>query len=266
MVVTTVVLTTVVLAAIVTACVGCGPQVTKSGSAGSDTTSTSTTDPGTPPDMISASGATTTISSSDSSAATTGAVTGAPVDSSDTTALTTGPGPGLDCPPAGRPVEPPVPDGCAPIWLVDANGAPRVGDTSGWVRCAAPLREGPDLVMRTAAVACPELIGDECLCDADCEPGSACICANEVTTAPNLGQPVGNRCLPADCAGPAECDGSACRVSFGGCIGAPFPGSVRCTSPEDDCVYDSECSSNGRFCAYDVGQELFTCESGFICE
>jgi hypothetical protein len=66
------------------------------------------------------------------------------------------------------------------------------GAASGLVACAGP-DELDRVVYRTAAVACPELIGDECLCDADCAEGEACICANEHMR-------YANSCLPADCA------------------------------------------------------------------
>lgn len=97
--------------------------------------------------------------------------------------------------------------------------------------------------------------------------GQACICANEVTTSPGLGQHAGNRCMPTDCANADDCGGLTCRVDVGPCLGAWFPSALRCTTPSDDCLFDSDCAGvGGGICDYDEQMELFTCDPGAICE
>lgn len=164
-------------------------------------------------------------------------------------------------------VDPPLPKGCEHVWLVDADSRTIEGAPSGLVRCGGPV-ENDAAFYRTAVVACPTLIGDECLCDADCERGQACICASEITTAPGLGQPVGNKCMIADCASADDCRGESCRVDGGDCVGAWFPSALRCTTASDDCIHDSECASptSSGHCGYDEENELFSCDIGAICE
>jgi hypothetical protein len=142
-------------------------------------------------------------------------------------------------------------------WLVDAQGNAMEGAYSGLVECPDTNGYFP-VAFRTAAVACPTLVGDECLCDADCEAGSACICANTATNLGGLGLPPAR----AD-----DCRGLQCRVDVGPCVGAPIPQAIRCSSPTDDCVFPSECTPRrGGLCDYDEVDERFTCDPGAICE
>jgi hypothetical protein len=173
---------------------------------------------------------------------------------------------GESCVAAPPAPDPPLPTGCAHAWLVDADGVAIEGAPSGLVRCPDPTKEGEHVVYRTAAVACPELIGDACLCDVDCARGEACICANEITTSPGLGQYAANRCLPSDCAGASDCDESLCRVDVGPCLGTWFPSALRCASEADDCLFDSDCMGNGSICDYEPVTERFTCDLGEVCE
>ncbi len=174
--------------------------------------------------------------------------------------------PGAGCGPVPPAVEPPLPEGCVHAWLVDSKGNAMEGAYSGLVECP-DTNGGFSVAFRTAAVACPELVGDECLCDADCEAGSACICANTATTLGGLGLGPANRCMTSDCAGAGDCRGLQCRVDVGPCVGAPVPQAIRCTSPTDDCVFPSECTSPpGELCDYDELDERFTCDPGAICE
>ncbi len=159
-----------------------------------------------------------------------------------------------------------MPDGCEHAWLVDADGYPIEGAPSGLVSCSGP---SPDeiLALRTGFVPCPELLGSECLCDADCEHGEACICANTLTSSPGFAGGAWNLCLPTDCASADDCSGHACRVDNQFCVGGWFPESIRCTTASDDCYYDSECTADAwEFCDYDATMELFTCETGALCE
>jgi hypothetical protein len=235
------------LGAAVTLALGCGPMTPTGGASDSDDGSTTrhatiSSDP--------------TMSTPDSND---GTSTADPTGS-------TGPAmpPGRDCVRTPRTVEPPTPDGCEPVWLVDADGEPIEGAHSGLVRCPAP-RASDFVVYRTAAVECPELIGEECLCDADCPRGRACICANEATTLPAIQQYASNRCLPSDCASTEDCGQTMCRTANVGCLGIWYPYALRCTTPSDDCIFDSDCTSS-QFCAYDHAMELFTCEPGAVCE
>jgi hypothetical protein len=177
----------------------------------------------------------------------------------DSTGATTPPG--WACPEPAPPGDPIVPEGCDPVWLVDAEASALEGVWSGLVSCTS-RDELDSVVYRAAAVACPQLIGDECLCDADCAQGEACICANTRMA-------YSNRCLPTDCAGAEDCGGAACRVDEIDCVGVSwYPEAVRCTSTEDDCVFDSACAGDGwpEFCDYDSVNEIFTCDPGALCE
>lgn len=174
-------------------------------------------------------------------------------DSTGAADSTTGPPPGLACGEPARVVEPEVPEGCEPIWLVDAVGNSIEGAHSGLVRCEHP--EVHDrVVYRVAAVPCPELLGAECLCDADCPSGSSCICANEVSA---WGEEPANYCATATCDSAADCDGYACRSGSGGCDGSPTVSGFRCATEVDDCHFNHECDYDQ--CAYDDVEELFTC-------
>jgi hypothetical protein len=239
----------------------CGPQAPDSGGTGNDSLQGAET-------AASNSGAMSgsSVVTADSGGATTGATSASSSDSDGGvhSTGTTGPDapPGADCPSPPPPVDPPVPDGCVTSWLVDESGAPLVGQPSGLVHCTGPERLD-DIYYRTAAVACTSLIGDQCLCDADCPKGEACICANEATTAPGLGVKAGNYCFPADCASADDCAGLMCRVDLGPCSGARFPEAMRCATPGDECLFDSACSG---LCDYDEQMEFFACEFGAICE
>lgn len=164
-----------------------------------------------------------------------------------------------DAPPV---VRPPTPDGCEPVWFVDAEGAPIVGAHSGFVQCFSEGRVDY-VVYQTAKVACPELLGAQCLCDADCPSQQQCVCANELTHGPGLGPDPENRCYPSDCESADDCAEGECRFDIGDCVGAWLPEALRCTTDADDCTYDSECTN---FCNWDEVEELFTCNVGAICE
>jgi hypothetical protein len=243
---------------------GCGPGSPTGGGSGTGDTgsgSASTSASASVSASVSASdegGPTSATTSPPSTSATTATTDDGGVDSTSST----GEPPGTNCP---KPpvIEPPLPEGCEHAWLVDANGNPVEGAWSGYVTCPDPDRE-ERLALRTGFVPCPELFG-ECMCDADCERGEACLCASTLTAYP--GRAAENYCMQSDCASADDCPDQTCRVDIGLCVGAWFPESTRCTTPSDDCYYDSECTAQGlNYCNYDDTTELFTCSSGAICE
>jgi hypothetical protein len=133
------------------------------------------------------------------------------------------------------------------------------------VRC--PERGAPRdhvySIFRTGKVQCPFNTGN-CLCDADCAPTEQCICDYA-----NGGWPDqdGNACLPADCSSDRDCAGERCRAPVVFCGSYDAPTAFHCTSPEDDCDAHTTCIEAGeQYCEYDVGDELFTCSPGAVCE
>lgn len=242
------------LAFVVMVSIACGPAVSSGGSAG-DADGTTTAQPST---SATASGST----SSSTSMTTTDTTTTADGGSTITSETSPPDLPGASCPSPPPMVEPPLPSGCAHVWLVDAKGNAIEGAYSGFVVCA-DARGFESVLYRTAAIACPQLLGAECLCDADCDAGEACICAN--TFLPGF-EPA-NRCMPSDCGSADDCRGQPCRVDVGPCLGTEYPEAMRCTTPADDCVFPSECSPRrGQLCDYDALNEIFTCDPGAICE
>lgn len=241
----------------------CGPNVATDGDTGTGTsdgtTATATTDPST---SATVSTTTTTSTTSTTSAETTTSDDDGSSFIMDTWGMDVPPG--ADCVPPEPGPEPPLPDGCEHVWLVDANGNPLEGAYSGYVRCTNV--EAFDFVAyRTAYVGCPELLGNDCLCDADCDPGSACVCANELTAW--AGYAASNYCMPADCASADDCNSGECRIDGGICVGGWGAEAMRCTTAADDCLYPSECDKQGgQLCDYDEVNELFTCDPGAICE
>ena len=173
--------------------------------------------------------------------------------------------PGASCPDTAPVGAPDLPEGCGPLWLVDGEGNPLEGQFSGFAACPAADGES-SVVRRIAPVACPMLLGDECLCDADCPSGTACVCANQLTVLWNFSGGANNRCVLSDCAEAGDCAGEPCRVDDGSCGGIPFLSAIRCSGPSDDCEVDADCRGMGGQCEYDGGQELFTCSPGAICE
>jgi hypothetical protein len=150
--------------------------------------------------------------------------------------------------PEPRPVQIPVPAlGCQPLMLLDEDDEP-TRSPSGVDRCGSVL-------YRNADVPCPTGDDDECRCDAQCGPSQICLCAAE-----GIGSY--NRCMLADCETADDCADGYCRFEENGCGLV----ALRCSSPTDDCVSDSDCVRTGS-CAYDYVQEMFTCDGeGCIAE
>ena len=241
---------------------GCGPSVEDADSTAGTGTGGGTTAP--PPTSSSSTTVGSPSTTGETSTTSVGGPTSSPNDSSGSSVTDTR-GPGGDCEPAEPAPEPPLPQGCEHAWLVDENSNPIEGAYSGIVRCGSG-RPSDQIAYRTAAVACPELVGDECSCDADCESGSACICANEAIDR-SVGQAAANRCIPVDCTGADDCRGGLCRMDLGVCVGTYYPEAFRCTTEGDDCVFPSDCPPRyGVLCDYDEVNEMFTCTPGAICE
>lgn len=143
----------------------------------------------------------------------------------------------------------PPPAGCQHRFLINDRGH-STERPSGFIRCA-DFNE-----YRIAEVQCPFRVGDECTCDAHCDPGMICACA---------GSPFdygwGNRCAPALCKSSDECGDGYCKVGPDACGSA---GLLACTTPGDDCLSSDDCE-RGQ-CAYAEVEEFFTCSPGAICE
>jgi hypothetical protein len=87
---------------------------------------------------------------------------------------------------------------------------------------------------------------DECFQDSDCGPYHVCVCRDYDTVE-------ANDCEPSNCETDSDCgDGGYCSPMFGGC--APVIGIVGyyCHTPNDHCLTNSDCSSTGEYCVYDL--------------
>jgi hypothetical protein len=101
---------------------------------------------------------------------------------------------------------------------------------------------------------------DQCLVDADCDPGSVCVCAADGGGGDNVRT---NQCVPSTCTVDSDCGaGAFCSPSRGYC------GSVSgfyCHSNRDTCVDSAtDCSCGGDACVYAPTVGHFVCGSN-IC-
>jgi hypothetical protein len=104
-----------------------------------------------------------------------------------------------------------------------------------------------------------------CREDADCGPGSACLCSSGVPNACADGHSVGeSQCVPADCRTDADCGGLFCGVSLTQCGSTD---GLFCHTLEDECQGDADCpdDSNSR-CAFDRDSARWVCDQYTICD
>jgi hypothetical protein len=90
----------------------------------------------------------------------------------------------------------------------------------------------------------PGGLNDPCLCkyscqsDADCDPGSICLCTGTG----------GGVCVRASCTTDADCHGTFCAsASSDGCLAPP---QFHCFSASEGCKVDSDCSPT-QYCQFD---------------
>ena len=183
-----------------------------------------------------------------------------------------------------------LPADCVPVTLTDAEG--QLTDAwSGWLYCKDSLfrMEAIDCPIANAYDVCVDspncdncaaeeeclnyygtdpdycFCGNNCTKDSDCGANEVCMCSGGVEGVWGSGSR--NICLPADCAGQADCpavpDESVprCRLGLSLCA---TPESVHCRTEVDDCIYESDCPN--YWCAYDPGDERWSCDQPAICE
>lgn len=94
----------------------------------------------------------------------------------------------------------------------------------------------------------------QCVEDADCGAGEACVCTQRRF----------NRCLPATCRAATDCDGLSCGVSTDLC---GLPESLRCHTPADECQLDTDCVKGGpQRCQYDEAAGNWRCQPQNVCD
>ena len=99
---------------------------------------------------------------------------------------------------------------------------------------------------------------DECFVDADCAAGAVCLCSAPDGT--------GNRCTQPGCQVDADCPGSWCSPTFGTCGSYGGVTNYSCHTAADECVNDSDCTSNslgGGYCMYDPQVTHWVCSTAF---
>lgn len=103
-----------------------------------------------------------------------------------------------------------------------------------------------------------------CTTDDECGPGGACVCPLRGPTDFELGlayQRVA-ACMPANCRTDADCPGTRCAVSVGGCYDVE---GLYCHTPEDECEGHADCPGGGR-CAYSTDMGRWICDNFSFCE
>jgi hypothetical protein len=114
----------------------------------------------------------------------------------------------------------------------------------------------------------------ECEADSDCKGGQVCVCSaglvsethTEIIALTSWGP---NRCVPAECKGPADCGGNACGMSraIGEVLNGTFICQVTdgffCRSAKDLCASDANCGPN-EICRYSSGR--WRCEELEVCD
>jgi hypothetical protein len=107
---------------------------------------------------------------------------------------------------------------------------------------------------------------DQCATDADCAPGSACVClADVVIRPPGNGsgglRPYSNQCLPADCRVDSDCgDHGACSPTKNLYCSVTIIG-YQCHTCEDSCVDDADCEQ-GSYCVFAPEVGKWACTAG----
>ena len=109
---------------------------------------------------------------------------------------------------------------------------------------------------------------DLCLVDGDCSDGGPCSCKG--ATRGWAGSSNGNACIPGNCRIDSDCgSGGACSPTVDPGCGS-FYGVVGyyCHTCTDQCVNDSDCSSNPNggpagYCAFDPAVGYWACGYGF---
>jgi hypothetical protein len=126
----------------------------------------------------------------------------------------------------------------------------------------------PPLYERVEPVSCtsPDLVPGECVTDADCGTGFACLCGS----LQGFGGIVGGTCVPAECLTGADCESGHCLVSLGNrpdhCCSFGRMG-LFCRRSASTCQHGGDCLGSGRACIYDEGLDHFECKAfGCSCE
>ena len=99
---------------------------------------------------------------------------------------------------------------------------------------------------------------DNCFADTDCAAGEVCLCSAPDGT--------GNRCTQPGCQVDADCPGSWCSPTFGTCGSYGGVTNYSCHTAADECVNDSDCTSNslgGGYCMYDPQVTHWVCSTAF---
>lgn len=99
-----------------------------------------------------------------------------------------------------------------------------------------------------------------CEADADCGPGTTCICAGLVAGAAAVGY---NQCIATECRSDADCRGYSCSISNVSPCGELA--GMYCHTAADECARHSDCGD--RLCGFDSTVRAWRCTSSSrICD
>src|SRR5690606_32997658 len=101
-----------------------------------------------------------------------------------------------------------------------------------------------------------------CLADEDCGANQACLCyMGVVGTQLGIGpEGTANKCIPAECTGPQDCDGWTCGYSHQTCRRNE---SFHCRGPNNECQNSEDCA--GAACLFSDQEGKWMCMSHGAC-
>jgi len=175
--------------------------------------------------------------------------------------------------------------GCSEQRIVELVGANGLTEETNLLACV--IRPDPDYESTTridrtggslcspdaAKAPCGSLTPDchECVDNAQCGPGRACLCAAAVPT----NTPVNgymllrsvHRCVPSECESSADCNGLPCGFSDMDCENLYL--GFFCRTPEDECQTDADCwsmpNTSSGHCIYNTSKGLWACSPPGYC-
>jgi hypothetical protein len=139
-----------------------------------------------------------------------------------------------------------------------STGDAPAADESGYAIVGRDIY--PPLRRRVRAAACSPQPSAECVVDADCGAGRACVCSQATV--------VSNVCVSAECKVDADCGNGLCLLGLGSLPSASCQSAGKlglyCARGGSLCQDGGDCPGNGRACVYMPSSDRFEC-GAFSC-